>query len=84
MGLLLGGSVLTVCELVDLLVFNFFKKLTRRRQTEENIRQRAMEREKEEQEKRHKETAKAVSTFIVIFISHLKEHPHLSSRLIKW
>ncbi len=27
MGLLLGGSVLTVFELMDLLIFNFFKKM---------------------------------------------------------
>ena len=27
MGLLLGGSALTLCELVDLILFNFFKKL---------------------------------------------------------
>ena len=60
MGLLLGGSVLTVCELLDLLVFNFFKKLTRRRETEEKIRQRQMEREREQLEKRQKEAAKAV------------------------
>ena len=30
MGLLLGGSVLTVFELMDLIIFNFFKKLARR------------------------------------------------------
>lgn len=29
MGLLLGGSVLTVFELIDLIIFNFVKKLLR-------------------------------------------------------
>ena len=29
MGLLLGGSVLTVFELIDLIIFNFVKKLMR-------------------------------------------------------
>ena len=62
MGLLLGGSVLTVCELLDLLIFNFFKKLTRRRETEEKMRQREIQREQEEREKRQKEAAKAVSS----------------------
>ena len=60
MGLLLGGSVLTVCELLDLLIFNFFKKLTRRRQTEEKIRQRALEREREEVERRQREAVQKV------------------------
>ena len=60
MGLLLGGSVLTVCELLDLLIFNFFKKLTRRRQTEEKIRQRALEREREERERRQREAVQKV------------------------
>ena len=40
MGLLLGGSVLTVCELIDLFVFNFAKKLVARRTAEEKERQR--------------------------------------------
>ena len=62
MGLLLGGSVLTVCELLDLLIFNFFKKLMRRRETEEKIRQRALEREREELEKRQREAVQKVNT----------------------
>ena len=60
MGLLLGGSVLTVCELLDLLIFNFFKKLMRRRETEEKIRQRALEREREELERRQREAVQKV------------------------
>ena len=60
MGLLLGGSVLTVCELLDLLIFNFFKKLMHRRETEEKIRQRALEREREELEKRQREAVQKV------------------------
>ena len=53
MGLLLGGSVLTVCELIDLMIFNFFKKLMRRRDAEEKLRQR-------EAERRRKEAAQSV------------------------
>ena len=40
MGLLLGGSVLTVFELIDLFVFNFAKKLVARRDEEERERER--------------------------------------------
>ncbi len=61
MGLLLGGSVLTVCELLDLLIFNFIKKLTRRRDAEEKARQRQQERDHDELARRQKDAAKAVS-----------------------
>ena len=66
MGLLLGGSVLTVCELLDLLIFNFFKKLMRRRETEEKIRQRALEGEREELESRQREAVQKVT------VSHVR------------
>ena len=68
MGLLLGGSVLTVCELLDLLIFNFFKKLMRRRETEKKIRQRALEREREELEKRQRKAVQKVKNQTLIIL----------------